>query len=239
MTRRLLALLGLVALTALFLPATSAQSATPTCFGKTPNLVGTESNDWIALRNGVVDIVWAGGGDDYIFGPAEGGPPTDVGDWICGGPGNDRVFGSAGPDHVNGGDQDDEIEGWRGADILQGNAGNDRVRDDSIDSNDTKIDTLRGGIGNDIVASGWGADKLYGEGGDDLIQDWECSGPTVLNGGPGNDVLESYWSSYDGMSCVGYGTGDKADGGTGTDYGYFTRTDTWVGVEKVSFPTTR
>jgi Ca2+-binding RTX toxin-like protein len=218
-----------------FLPVATAQAATPTCFGKPATHVMQPGEGTYDTRNGLVDVVVGTSGADTIRGPGEFGPTTDVGDYLCGGPGNDRIFGSAGPDHINGGDGDDNVEGWRGADVVQGNAGNDRVDEGSMDSQDRANDILRGGIGNDTLIAGWGKDKAYGDDGSDKLYDLECDGPTVLDGGGGNDSLESYSSSFEGYGGnVCHEVADQIVGGTGTDSALIDRLDKLTAVEKVT-----
>ncbi len=62
----MLVLLGLPGLIALGLPATGALAATPLCFGKPPTIVGTAGPDRLVGQSGVADVIWGGGGDDYI-----------------------------------------------------------------------------------------------------------------------------------------------------------------------------
>lgn len=234
--RRLLAFTVCTAAAVLALPA-PAQAAAPTCFGQKPNVVGTEGPDTIRLRDGIVDIVYGGRGNDSILGPGESGPGADVGDLMCGGPGDDRIFGSVGDDKINGGDGNDDVEGWVGADLVQGNAGDDSVTDESIESNfRSDKDTLRGGVGNDHLAGGLGADRMYGQAGNDRLFDLECDGPTLLAGGAGNDVLESYRSSFEGATCAAGSTPDRLDGGAGRDSAAASRNDRRVAIETVMFP---
>jgi Ca2+-binding RTX toxin-like protein len=182
------------------------------------------------LQAGQVEVVVGSSGDDSIVnGDAES---TDVGDYLCGGPGNDYIAAGAGPDHVNGGDGDDPVKGWRGADVVQGNAGNDIVDDGSQDDQDAASDILRGGIGDDTLVTGWGTDRAYGDEGADTLYDTECDGPTLLSGGPGDDHLESYESSYYGGDC---GTvADQIAGDTGADTAVVDDPDTVTGVETLT-----
>jgi len=218
-----------------FLSMTTAQAATPTCFGKPATHVMQPGEGTYYTRTDVVDVVVGTSGVDAILGPGEDGPATDVGDYLCGGAGNDRIFGSAGPDHINGGDGDDSLEGWRGADVVQGNAGNDRLDEGSEASQDRANDILRAGGGNDTVIVGWGKDKAYGDAGTDKLYDLECDGPTVLDGGGGNDYLESYSSSFEGYGGnVCNSVADQIVGGVGTDSALVDRLDKLTSVEKVT-----
>lgn len=237
-TRRIAAALGLVGVAALGVQP-AAQAAAPLCWGRTPTIVGTAGPDVLRTVDGQVDVVYAGGGDDHILSRGEDGPRTDVGDFLCGGPGADVITGGAGPDRINGGDGNDDVDGWRGADVVQGNAGDDVVADASIESNDSADDVLRGGTGNDTLYGGWGRDSLYGEAGNDTLYDAECDGPTALYGGPGADYLESYRSSFEGWTgshCEDFqpGMADKAVGGDGADTAKLSRADLVSSVESVT-----
>src|SRR4051812_23484010 len=149
-------------LTALVAPA-PADAAVPLCFGKEPTVVLTNGNDTYTPKEDVAEVIWAGGGDDRIHSQAESGNGTLYpGDYICGGPGNDAIFGDAGPDHINGGDGNDNLDGWVGNDVTRGNAGNDRVEDDPIESNLGGHDILRGGTGHDVMVNNYGNDTVYG-----------------------------------------------------------------------------
>src|SRR4051812_18936275 len=87
-----------------------ASATVPSCFGKTPNVVGTAGDDTIHLRNGVVDVVYTGGGNDVVEADSVfESPLSDVADFICTGTGVDSVYAGTGNDHINGGDGDDRL----------------------------------------------------------------------------------------------------------------------------------
>lgn len=87
----------------------------------------------------------------------------DIGQYIAGTEGDDRVEGGA---------TDDTIEGGGGADALHGGAGSDRLfggdGDDRLEGGDGD-DRLDGGSGNDTLHGGNGRDLLVGGDGDDVI----------------------------------------------------------------------
>jgi Ca2+-binding RTX toxin-like protein len=62
-----------------------------------------------------------------------------------GGPGNDRLVGTSGPDNLNGGSGNDVLLGLGGSDNLNGGSGNDRV------TGGAGVDKINGGSGNDRI----------------------------------------------------------------------------------------
>lgn len=201
-----------------------------------------DGNDSYRLDEDVLEVVWGGGGNDSIRSLGEGSEPTvwpPEGDYICGGPGNDSVYGYAGDDHIRGGGGNDTIDGWEGNDVELGNAGDDRVAEDVDQSNLGGRDLVRGGRGDDIVG---GSYKVYGGRGSDDIYDPACS-VTYLNGGPGSDYFESYQSYFDGDTCDAYvyrtdevivSAGDTVIGGAGFDRARLSAADEATGVERIT-----
>ena len=90
----------------------------------------------------VGNIVYAGGGDDTIYGSKKGdklyGQEGD--DYIEGGAGNDVLYGGAGNDSIYGQEGDDYLEGGAGNDYLNGGAGNDTYVFSKGDGKDTIYD---------------------------------------------------------------------------------------------------
>ncbi len=212
----LMAIGGLVAFTLAPAVAADAKDA-PKCFGRHATIVGTAGDDRLVGLGDARDVIYGGGGDDYILGGDfyEGGDASDL---LCGGAGADRVIGSPGDDKLSGGLGKDYVDGGNGADLELGNSGDDRVGKGSFADADSANDVTSGGPGNDLVLGGWGQDKLYGGRGADEVIDLECDGPTLLSGGPGNDYLESWSSSFEGYSdACDYGIADRVIGGDGTD----------------------
>lgn len=87
-----------------------------------------------------------------------------------GGPGRDRLVGTAGRDFMEGKGGSDVLLGFGGNDVMDGDAGSD---------------VLFGGAGRDDMEGGTGADLLYGGSGNDLISGDE--GNDLMYGGGGND----------------------------------------------------
>ena len=73
---------------------------------------------------------------------------------LCGGAGNDLIYGGSAGDTINGDGDNDRLFGLGGNDTINGGAG---------------VDALYGGDGNDILNGGTGADILYGNGGTDTF----------------------------------------------------------------------
>jgi len=102
------------------------------------------------------DLVFAGGGDDWIV----GGPASqaDCGFADCWGPGSRCVPGVRdGRDRIHGGAGDDDLLGCRGKDELVGGAGDDTFR-----ARDGFKDTLRGSRGTDRARIDVGLDVVVG-----------------------------------------------------------------------------
>jgi hypothetical protein len=210
-----------------------ASATVPTCFGQPATIIGTDGPDILIGQSGVADVIYGGGGNDYISGGdfyEDDDIPGVAADLLCGGPGNDRVRGGPGNDKVNGGDGDDSVDGERGADVVQGNAGNDRVIDDSNIDMDHMNDLLRGGDGDDVMGVAWGIDKAYGGAGNDTISDIECD-KSYLYGGSGADTFKSWWSSYEGVPCGDTAPFDVINGGEQYDTALSSRLDRVTAVE--------
>jgi Ca2+-binding RTX toxin-like protein len=242
MMRRPLALLVASAFAAALSLAGTASSGfatVPTCFGKPATIVGTAGPDGLIGQSGVADVIYGGGGNDYISGGdfyGEDQTPGAAADLLCGGPGADTMRDSPGSDKLNGGDGNDTVSDYGyGHDVLRGNAGDDLVRDQSCDECGSGNDVLHGNGGNDTIASGWGKDKDYGDAGTDKVYDVECDGPTYMDGGAGNDYLESYSSSFEGYDLtVCNQVADTINGGTETDTAKVDRLDSVTSVEHVT-----
>lgn len=149
-------------------------------------------------------------------------PATAFAAMIDGGPGNDRLRGTSGPDQIDGKAGNDRIFGYGGDDALVGGAGNDRVFGGA--GNDTILgvqgnDLLNGGAGNDTVTGDTNAagdrtsfDRIYGAGGDDKLFGGDSR--DKVHGGSGNDASEG----GNGNDAMSGGTGDDVQrGGAGND----------------------
>jgi Ca2+-binding RTX toxin-like protein len=146
-------------------------------------LEGGEGND--KLKGGQGNDTLYAGLSQVFFAPGYGGDP-DSKNWLYGGKGDDRLFGSLGKDflfggsgndriialnsddYLDGGDGDDYLDGWFGNDTLIGGDGHDTLSDGSYRTGSGN-DFLDGGQGNDILDSGTGNDVLLGGKGDDIL----------------------------------------------------------------------
>ena len=182
-------------------PSWTGPVPVPTCWGRTPTIVGTPGNDTIRGSTPRSDVIHGLGGNDIIILSPD--YEEDAGDWVCGGTGVDYLKGSLGPDHLRGGDGRDYVDGWVGADIAEGSAGHDRVQD-CEGENGIEDDILRGGPGADVLCSQWGDDRVYAGRGNDVLNDLSCyNGTVLLRGGPGADSFDSATEDYDGGTPCG------------------------------------
>jgi Ca2+-binding RTX toxin-like protein len=125
---------------------------------------------------------------------------------IEGGPGNEHLRGTNGPDQISGNGGNDRIFGFRDNDQLRGGPGNDRVfggrgndlvSGDANDAGDrTSFDFLSGGSGDDTLNGGDSRDRMHGMSGNDTANGEnghdKMSGGTgndTQSGGPGNDLI--------------------------------------------------
>jgi Ca2+-binding RTX toxin-like protein len=146
-----------------------------------------------------------------------------------GGPGNDVVLGTEGPDDLGGGSGSDSIIGLGSKDVMSG--GLPAPRPGELPPHEVgpnNDDRMIGGSNNDILRPNWGADHILGGTGDDILTDGESAGGAydVLIGGTGNDVLIPFNdpAGQDLTVCS-----------AGTDVAYVDRADVVVGCERVLF----
>jgi Ca2+-binding RTX toxin-like protein len=145
-----------------------------------------------------------------------------------GGPGNDVVLGTGGPDDLGGGSGLDSILGFGGKDVLAGGLlppSPGAFPPPEVGPNN---DVLIGGSDNDVLRPNWGSDQILGGTGDDILFDGEDVGGSydILIGDTGNDVLYplNAPARQDLTGC-----------GAGTDVAHVDRTDVVVGCERVLF----
>lgn len=173
----------------------------------------------------IVFETWGTGGNDTIFGIANGGGDPD--DVIHGREGNDTIYGENGDDTVHGEAGNDVLDGYTGNDTLHGGDGDDNINglydDDTLyggGGTDTLYgsygtDTIYGGEGADIIDgdhynAGLGNDTIYGEGGDDTIRGG--AGNDLIDGGSGIDTIV-----FDNQVTVNLANGSATGGNVGTD----------------------
>lgn len=127
----------------------------------------------LLLAGSASAIVRNGGpGNDRLDGTAE----RDI---LRGQQGNDRIFGLGGDDRLAGGTGNDKLKGGPGRDDIVGSGGNDRI--------DAGFDDVR-----DIVLGGLGDDVIYGSGHDDL------------DGGEGDDKIYATYPAGDMLIDCGF-----------------------------------
>jgi Ca2+-binding RTX toxin-like protein len=109
-----------------------------------------------SLESDGIDVIRAGGGDDFVvgdFGPGHGF-------------GEDELYGESGRDNLNGDGGDDELYGGDDRDSLFGDYENYAEPDSADIAGD---DLLDGGPGDDDIFARPGQDEVYGGTGDDSI----------------------------------------------------------------------
>lgn len=94
-----------------------ASTASNTCDGLTPTIVGTAGDDKLVGTTGD-DVIAALQGNDVVIGQAG----SDI---VCGGNGEDTLLGGYGDDVLHGGNGDDSLLGGSDEDTLQGGKGVD------------------------------------------------------------------------------------------------------------------
>jgi hypothetical protein len=143
-----------------------------------------------------------------------------------GGPGNDSVLGTDGPDDLGGGVGNDSITGFGGKDVMWGGFLPPSLGAFPPNEVSPNNDSMIGGSDNDFMTGLDGSDQIVGGTGDDLLFDGEDAGGAydVLVGGTGNDVLNprNVPAGQDLTVC-----------GAGTDVAYVDEADLVVGCEIV------
>ena len=136
---------------------------------------GASSERLYAEDEEVGNTVYAGGGDDYIYGSKNA-------DKIYGEEGGDYILARAGDDIIYGGVGNDTIYGEEGNDILEGGVGND---------------ALYGGVGNDtyVFSKGDGKDTIYDE-------DYTPGNKDKMQ--LGYDILNTVFKQDGSNLCIGF-----------------------------------
>jgi RTX calcium-binding nonapeptide repeat (4 copies) len=182
----------------LTLLAPGAGAIAKSCGGRTATIVGTPGDDLLIGKRSS-DVIYGGGGDDYIDG-GDGGEPL-----LEGGPGSDTVLEGTGIDHADGGPGDRDIfRGDSGIDHLSGGEGaQDIVSYASATRQGVVVDLETGhakGDGHDVLSE---FEDVVGSPQDDQLKG--DPGSNRLDGGVGDDDLDG-----------GVGS-DEAFGGAGSD----------------------
>ncbi|QDU31082.1 Hemolysin, chromosomal [Anatilimnocola aggregata] len=125
-------------------------------------------------------IVYAGGGNDWVYATDSAAPVT--------------IYGQAGQDNIVGGRADDILDGGDGFNRLIGGPGNDILLGGPVN------DILEGREGDDVLVGGDGDDRLIGFTGNDVLIGGE--GRDVLDAGEGDDLLIGGATSYDAQTLA-------------------------------------
>ncbi len=188
-------------------------------------------DDNVIIHAGVA-AVWlnTGPGNDVVDVTADANSEQFI--VVEGGPGNDSIIGTSGPDALYGGEGDDTLIGLGGNDALYGGPGDDTLAGQSGD------DTLEGGLGSDVLTGGAGTDLAWYSGRTDDLEirldgsassghsgEADTIAEDVENaiGGSGNDTIygnaaNNYLIGNDGDDeLFGLDGKDYLDAGTGND----------------------
>jgi len=166
-----------------------------------------DGDDLIDAGAGSGDAIFAGLGNDTVFGSHFGGDFVDAGE------GDDDVFSQGGFDVVRAGPGADLVDAGADADQVFGEGGDDVLRAGGGDG-----DRIAGGDGNDLIeGSDDGGDRLFGEDGDDRIEGYD--GFDWIEGGRGDDAIDA---GAGDDTVFGGADRDLIVGGVGHDllYGY-------------------
>ncbi|MGE0152697.1 MAG: calcium-binding protein [Reyranellaceae bacterium] len=211
--------------------------------GGDPNRIFSESITIAGM--GGSDTVFAGSGNDVLWGDALGnaaGAAGDGNDFLAGGAGSDTIYGAGGDDVLHtgggqlvgidqerafGGDGNDTLYGGGGVDSLYGGAGDDRIENAGSGAAGEYFD---GGAGADILLLQLshfavpttivaGPDNVRD--GDDYVQVFGKYGAVTATLGHGNDT---YIAEYDPRVAQDVKNADSVSGGAGADL-----ISTWFG----------
>jgi Ca2+-binding RTX toxin-like protein len=175
------------------------------------HVFGSNGADTIRTQ-GDADIVYAGGGADYIQDSSSYAfTQSPSQQQLYGGDGADTILasgyasmflrGEEGNDSISGGGGFDDMHGNMGADTLAGGSGNDWVvggKDNDRLNGDDGADIVYGNMGDDICDGNYGDDLVRGGQGADIVlgyhgDDWLSGdrGADTITGGLGRDVFHA------------------------------------------------
>ncbi len=195
--------------------ATGGDAAGDT-FVSVEDVIGSEFNDTLSGRDGFVNVLSGGLGDDVLSGGVgadtmHGGDGIDTLDYSLSPNGVDvRLFSGAAAGGAANGDTYSSIENIIGA----------ATKTDTL-AGDTGANMIWGGGGNETITGREGADTLHGEAGNDTLLGGADSdtliggiGADTLGGGAQDDLVD-YSASNAGVTVnlqTGLGTGGHAQG---------------------------
>lgn len=188
-------------------------------------LLQTNDSAWTINYSGYIGVynnkAWVG---DYTYAYDPNDPlPSDDGNIIDGGTGDDAILAGPGADVAHGGADNDSLLGMAGNDTLFGDAGNDMLYGDSTaDTSNFSYtpaalhgaDILDGGVGNDYLVGQGNDDELYGGAGNDTLYGDDSNSNNTPDSVNGNDYLDG---GADDDLLIGGGRNDTLFGGTGND----------------------
>ncbi len=125
----------------------------------------TDADENVVFPSNLGETVYAGAGNDIIDARS----------------GNDKLYGEVGNDSLIGNVGTDTLYGGDGSDTLMGGADNDTLFGDGSN------DSLSGDAGDDSLSGGAGDDSMNGLAGNDIID--AGAGKDAMNGGSGNDIF--------------------------------------------------
>ena len=165
---------------------------------------------WRALRSRVLSLTIQGSTDDETFLVLDNlGLPVQ----ISAGPGNDILFGGAGPETLNGGEGDDVIGGAGGLDSIDGGPGIDLFQE-TVGGTVLFTNSLLKQNGVIEFVTGFEGVHLTGSAGPDQITVDNFNFPAVIYGRGGSDWLVGHGGDD---RLYGEAGSDKLEGGTGDD----------------------
>jgi RTX calcium-binding nonapeptide repeat (4 copies) len=122
-----------------------------------------------------------------------------------GGPGNDILRGTNGPDAMKGNGGHDVLLGYKGTDALSGGTGRDAVLGGDEHGPTAGDKALEGGPGGDFVHGGHGTEAVSGGSGRDFLVDGPLrdEDQDSLGGGDGRDAIDTFNrpASTDAIDC--------------------------------------
>lgn len=154
--------------------------------------------------DGKGNFIWAGRGDDVVFG-------RDGNDTIFGQGGNDTLVGGYGADNLHGGDGIDRVSYWNAkshvvVDLVDKSNNSGEAKGDILTSiediqGSSYDDRIRGGVGDNRIWGGFGDDTLTGGEGNDFLIGGDGRDNFVFLSG--NDTIADFQPTIDVLSVSG------------------------------------
>jgi Ca2+-binding RTX toxin-like protein len=139
-------------------------------------------------------------------------PDNGSDDTVYAGAGEDVVYGRGGNDFIDAGSEKDYVFGGAGEDVVIGGEGNDFLAGDGpIAGEERTADYLDGGAGNDILWGGGGDDFLVGGKGDDILAGGPGADVYLFNRGDGDDTFRDTLASASSAEASVFVFGEGID----------------------------